>query len=108
MGPCRIDVRSARRPVVPVRTSTAPQRVGNVIPGVLSATAIWTVASIGFSIYVSSFGRYNETYGTLGAAVVLLLWFWFTSLAILLGAELNEALTLDRERASERNVVEEE
>jgi membrane protein len=68
-----------------------------LLPGMLAATAIWTVASIGFSIYVSSFGRYNETYGTLGAAVVLLLWFWFTSLAILLGAELNEALVLDRE-----------
>ncbi|MGB5657754.1 MAG: YihY/virulence factor BrkB family protein, partial [Acidimicrobiia bacterium] len=65
-------------------------------PGTLAATLIWTVASIGFSIYVSSFGRYNETYGTLGAAVVLLLWFWFTSLAILVGAELNEALVLDR------------
>ena len=62
----------------------------------LAATLIWTVASIGFSVYVSSFGRYNETYGTLGAAVVLLLWFWFTSLAILVGAELNEALLLDR------------
>ena len=73
-----------------------PSGWGSVLPGTLAATAIWTVASIGFSIYVSSFGRYNETYGTLGAAVVLLLWFWFTSLAILLGAELNEALVLDR------------
>ena len=63
-----------------------------VLPGTLFATAMWTATSIGFSIYVSSFGRYNETYGTLGAAVVLLLWFWFTTLAILLGAELNEAL----------------
>jgi uncharacterized BrkB/YihY/UPF0761 family membrane protein len=44
--------------------------------------------------YVSSFSRYNEIYGTLGVAVVLLLWFWFTSLAILLGAGLNEALVI--------------
>ena len=73
-----------------------PSGWGSVLPGTLAATVIWTVASIGFSIYVSSFGRYNETYGTLGAAVVLLLWFWFTSLAILLGGELNEALVLDR------------
>jgi membrane protein len=85
-----------------------PSGWGSVVPGVLSATVIWTVASIGFSIYVSSFGRYNETYGTLGAAVVLLLWFWFTSLAILLGAELNEALTLDREIAVRGEVVGEE
>jgi membrane protein len=67
----------------------------SVLPGVVLATLMWTVTSIGFSIYVSSFGRYNETYGTLGAAVVLLLWFWFTFLAILIGAELNEALVLE-------------
>jgi membrane protein len=73
-----------------------PRGLGNVVPGILVATAIWTVVSIGFSIYVSSFGRYNDVYGTLGAAVVLLLWFWFTSIAILLGAELNESLVLDR------------
>lgn len=77
-----------------------PRGWGDVLPGMLAATLIWTIASIGFSIYVSSFGRYNETYGTLGAAVVLLLWFWFTSLAILVGAELNEALVLDRQRGS--------
>ena len=80
-----------------------PQRPGgwgDVLPGMLAATLIWTIASIGFSIYVSSFGRYNETYGTLGAAVVLLLWFWFTSLAILVGAEFNEVLALDRQSGS--------
>ena len=74
-----------------------PRTWRDVLPGTLAATVIWIVASIGFSIYVSSFGRYNETYGTLGAAVVLLLWFWFTSIAILIGAELNEALVLDRQ-----------
>jgi len=56
----------------------------SVIPGVVVATAIWTAASIGFTASVSSFSRYNGIYGTLGAAVVPLL--WFTSLAILLGA----------------------
>jgi membrane protein len=69
-----------------------------VVPGTLVATVIWTVTSIGFSVYVSSFGRYNQTYGTLGAAVVLLLWFWFTSLAILVGAELNEVIDRRHER----------
>ena len=68
----------------------------SVLPGTVVATAVWTVTSIGFSLYVSSFGRYNETYGTLGAAVVLLLWFWFTALAILIGAELNEAVITTR------------
>ena len=67
----------------------------SVIPGTILATVMWVVTSLGFSIYVSSFGNYNETYGTLGAGVVLLLWFWFTALSIVLGAELNEALLLE-------------
>jgi membrane protein len=74
-----------------------PEGWRSVVPGTAVATVVWTVASIGFSVYVSSFGRYNEVYGTLGAAVVLLLWFWITSLAILLGAEMNEVLMVDRE-----------
>ena len=71
-----------------------PEQWKRVLPGVVLATALWLASSIGFSVYVSSFGKYNETYGTLGAAVVLLLWFWFTSLAIIVGAEVNEILTL--------------
>jgi len=85
-----------------------PSGWGSVIPGMLAATTIWTVASIGFSVYVSSFGRYNETYGTLGAAVVLLLWFWFTSLAILLGAEVNEALELGTKRGDTARAADDE
>jgi membrane protein len=79
----------------------------SVLPGVVFATMAWTIVSIGFSIYVSSFGSYNETYGTLGAAVVLLLWFWLTALVVIVGAELNEAIQLrpfgaDIERTAER------
>jgi membrane protein len=69
-----------------------PARLRDGFPGAALATVLWTACSIGFSIYVSSFGNYNETYGTLGSAVVLLLWFWLTSLSVILGAELNEAL----------------
>ncbi len=53
------------------------------------ATALWLLGSAAFSIYVSNFGTYNETYGSVGAVVVLLLWFNLTSYVILLGAELN-------------------
>lgn len=65
-----------------------------VLPGAVLATVLWLVTSIGFSIYVSSFASYNETYGLLGAAVVLLLWFFLTAFSVILGAEFNEALTL--------------
>ncbi|MCL1586853.1 MAG: YihY/virulence factor BrkB family protein [Actinomycetia bacterium] len=78
-----------------------PEHWRRVLPGVILATTLWLASSIGFSVYVSSFGKYNETYGTLGGAVVLLLWFWFTSLAIIVGAELNEILTLRKAVHSE-------
>ena len=76
-----------------------PDTLRHVVPGVILASVLWLVSSFGFSFYVSSFGSYNETYGALGAAVVLMLWFWFTALSVILGAELNEVLTL-RHRAS--------
>jgi membrane protein len=60
-----------------------------VSPGALLATAVWLVASIGFSIYTANFGSYNETYGALGAIVVLMLWLYITAYAVILGAELN-------------------
>jgi membrane protein len=71
-----------------------PESWRAVAPGAVAATLLWTLVSIGFSIYVSSFGRYNQTYGVLGAAIVLLLWFWLTAVAVILGAELNEVLTI--------------
>ena len=60
-----------------------------VSPGALLATAVWLVASIAFSIYTANFGKYNETYGTLGAIVVVMLWLYITAYAVILGAELN-------------------
>ena len=70
-----------------------------VLPGSVLATAMWTLVSLGFSTYVGSFGQYNQTYGVLGAAVVLLLWFWLTALAVIIGAELNEVLQLHEDRS---------
>jgi membrane protein len=57
--------------------------------GSLVATALWLLGSFGFSLYVSNFGSYGETYGALAGVVVLLLWLWLTSLIILIGAEVN-------------------
>jgi membrane protein len=57
--------------------------------GAVVALIAWILASVAFAIYVSNFGSYNKTYGTLGGVVVFLLWLWLTNLAILLGAEFN-------------------
>lgn len=57
--------------------------------GALVAALTWLVASMLFSWYVASFGTYNETYGSLGAVVVLLMWFFIGAYAVLLGAEIN-------------------
>ncbi len=60
-----------------------------VTPGAIAATLLWLVASVGFSFYVRNFGSYNETYGSLSAVVVLLLWLFLTAFAIVFGAELD-------------------
>lgn len=60
-----------------------------VSSGALAATILWLVGSALFSLYVSNFATYNRTYGSLGAVVVLLMWFWVSAFAVLLGAELN-------------------
>ncbi len=61
-------------------------------PGVLVAVAIWAVLSWAFSLYIQNFNRYNEVYGALGAAIILLLWFYISAYAVLLGAALNAKL----------------
>ncbi|MBM2577810.1 YihY/virulence factor BrkB family protein [Jannaschia sp. Os4] len=60
--------------------------------GTLIAGALWLVASIAFSIYVQTFGSYNETFGSIAGVVVLLMWMWISALVILVGAELNSEL----------------
>jgi membrane protein len=57
--------------------------------GAIAATLLWIAGSALFSFYVGSFATYNKTYGSLGAVVVLLIWFWMSAYAVLLGAALN-------------------
>jgi membrane protein len=56
------------------------------------ATVLWLIASGLFAFYVANFAKYDETYGSLGAVVVLMMWFYLTAFIILLGAELNAEL----------------
>lgn len=63
-----------------------------ITPGSIVATIVWMVTSLAFRFYVTRFGAYNETYGTIGAFIVLMLWFYLSGLAILIGAELNSEI----------------
>jgi membrane protein len=63
-----------------------------LIPGSCFATAMWIAASLGLRWYVSSLATYQQTYGTIGTALVILLWFYVSGLAMLVGAELNSVV----------------
>jgi membrane protein len=58
-------------------------------PGAVTATGLWILSSIALKYYISNIGNFNETYGTIGAVMATLLWFYLTSITILVGAELN-------------------
>jgi len=63
-----------------------------VTPGSVVAMVGWLAASAAFALYVSQFGSYNKTYGSLAGVVILLIWLWITNVAILFGAQLNAEL----------------
>lgn len=69
-----------------------------VSPGSVAATLLWLVASAAFSFYVSNFATYTASYGTLGAAIALLMWFYVSVYVILLGAELDAEIRRSRAR----------
>jgi membrane protein len=76
-----------------------------ITPGGIFGVLLWVLASMGFSFYVGNFGSYNETYGSIGAVIVLLLYLYISSLAILFGAELNATLVRMKEEISGEQVL---
>lgn len=69
-----------------------------IAPGLVVAVLVWAAASIGFSWYLRNFGSYNEVYGSIGAVIALLMWFYIGAFVVLLGASLNAEM--DRLRAA--------
>lgn len=59
------------------------------VPGATFATVCWLLVSSGFSYYVSNFGNYSMMYGSIGAVIVLMIWFYLTGIIIILGGEIN-------------------
>jgi membrane protein len=60
-----------------------------ITPGSLAGVALWLLVSFCFRLYLSYFDRYSVTYGSLGAVIILLLWFYMTGAAILVGGKVN-------------------
>ncbi len=75
-----------------------------VSPGSVFAVLAWLVATIGFSIYVSNFGNYNATYGSLGGIIALMFYFFISAATLLLGAEVNAVLFKAKAAGPDDNV----
>jgi membrane protein len=63
-----------------------------ITPGAIVGVALWLLVSFGFKAYLSFFNSYSATYGSLGAVIILMLWFYFTGVAILVGGEMNSEI----------------
>ena len=75
----------------PCREATLPL---TILPGAVAATVLWLVASAALSYYISHLSSFGATYGSIGAVVGIMLWFYVTAFATLLGAELNARLEM--------------
>ncbi|AHY47419.1 YihY family inner membrane protein [Rubrobacter radiotolerans] len=79
-----------------------------ITPGGLIGVLLWLLASAAFSLYVNNFGSYDETYGSIGVVIVLLLYLYIASLTILFGATLNATLIRLKEELSGEKILDAE
>jgi membrane protein len=61
-------------------------------PGSILATFLFILTSLGFSAYVNNFGQYNKLYGSIGTLMVIMVWLYLNSIALLIGFELNMSI----------------
>ena len=69
-----------------------------ITPGTAFAAVTWLVLTFGFGVYVSKFGNYNKTYGSLATVVILVTWLYLSAYVFLFGAELNSELEHQTEK----------
>jgi membrane protein len=82
-----------------------------ISPGSILATALFILTSLGFSAYVNNYGPYNKLYGSIGTLMVILIWLYLNSIALLIGFELNvsiKAATCDNQNSSSQTGVTED
>jgi membrane protein len=63
-----------------------------ITPGSILATILFILTSLGFSAYVNNYGPYNKLYGSIGTLMVILIWLYLNSIALLIGFELNMSI----------------
>jgi len=66
-------------------------------PGSVLATLLSILSSLAFAYFVNNFGRYNELYGSIGALIVIMLWFQINAFILLVGFELNASIAVNRD-----------
>ena len=71
-----------------------------ITPGAVLSLVAWLAFSAAFAAYLTNFGSYNKTYGTLGAVITFLVWLWFTNIAVLVGAQIDAEIERERELAA--------
>jgi membrane protein len=77
-----------------------------VSPGTILATVLCIIASLGFSAFVNTYGRYNALYGSIGTIIVLMALIFINSLVLLIGFELNVSIKTLKARAEQRDARE--
>lgn len=71
------------------------QKYQAITPGAVFTVVVWILGGLGFAFYVTHFGNFNATYGALGAAIIMLLFFYINAVVLLIGAELNSVLDFE-------------
>jgi len=73
-------------------TPDVEQEFRFITPGSVLSVIVWIAASVAFGLYVQNFGNYDATYGSIGAVIVLLLYFYISAAVLLFGAEMNAVI----------------
>jgi membrane protein len=71
------------------------QKYQAITPGAVFTVVVWILGGVGFAIYVTKFGNFNATYGALGGAIILLLFFYINAVVLLIGAEVNSVIDFE-------------
>jgi membrane protein len=87
--------------ILPARDQTLIRK--ELLIGAVAGTAVWLLATAAFRLYVANFANYGRMYGIIGGIIILLLWLYITSLAILLGGELADVLAGGDDQADARS-----